>query len=219
VLIVAALIGLALGLVTGGPAGPLLTLVASVLAFAMSRGPRTRRQLELQAPMAIGLLSSGLRAGYSVPQSIALVARESPAPTAEEFRQASREIEVGVSLPDALQRLAERTGLAEYQLVAIIVGVQHEVGGDLPHALDDVETTVRERQELREQIAALTAQQRLSSIVLSALPFAIFGFMLAADRQYAEPMLTTLVGRVLLTITVALVGANWFIMQSLGKLE
>src|SRR6185436_11678642 len=107
-----------------------------------------RQQVEIQALGSIQLMTSGLRAGYSVPQAIALVARHSPEPTASEFALAAQEIGVGVQLADAIARLALRTANPDYNLVAIIVRVQHEVGGNLAQILDSVGNTLRERFDL-----------------------------------------------------------------------
>src|SRR6185436_15070626 len=95
--------------------------------YGLNARARRRQRVETQALAAMQLLASGLRAGYSVPQAIALVARQSPQPTASEFLLASQEIGVGVGLADALRHLSQRTANSDYELVSIIVRVQHEV--------------------------------------------------------------------------------------------
>ncbi|MBM2811121.1 MAG: type secretion system protein [Chloroflexi bacterium] len=208
-------------LVVGVLAGPLLGLLAASLLvvgfFRFSGGQRTRDLAIRQTPDALALLASGLRAGYSVSQAIALVSRESPEPTASHFRSVAREIEVGQALEVALEELEKRTGNADYELVAIIIAVQHEVGGNLAQALDSVGQTVRERAELRQQVSALTAQQRLSSIVLTSLPVGLFVFMFLVDRPFIEPLLSTAAGRALLGLAVAMIVVAWLAMKRLGR--
>jgi tight adherence protein B len=167
----------------------------------------------------MGLLASGLRAGYSVPQAIALVARNSPEPTASEFSIAAREISVGVGLDDAMARLSKRTDNSDYELVSIIVGVQHEVGGNLAQILDSVGQTLRDRFELRRQVEALTAQQRLSSVVLTILPFGLLAFLFLMDRSFVEPLFSRTVGRFLLATAGGMVFVGWMIMRSIGRVE
>jgi tight adherence protein B len=167
----------------------------------------------------MGLLASGLRAGYSVPQAIALVSTHSPEPTSSEFAIAAQEISVGVGLADAIARLSKRTANADYELVAIIIRVQHEVGGNLAQILDSVGDTLRERFELRSQVEALTAQQRLSSTVLTVLPFALLTFLFVVDRSFVDPLFTQPLGRLLLAVAGVMVFVGWTIMRSVGRVE
>jgi tight adherence protein B len=198
-----------------------IALAALAAAGAYGLGARLRRQqaLEAQALEAIQLLSSGLRAGYSVPQAITLVARNSPEPTASEFGLASQEIGLGVDLAESLSRLGKRNANPDYTLVAIIVGVQHEVGGNLAHILDSVTSTLRERIELRRHVDALTAQQRLSSVVLTLLPFALLTFLFVMDRSFVEPLFSEFIGRILLVLSAVMVLVGWTVMRSIGRVE
>ncbi|HEY3058594.1 MAG TPA: type II secretion system F family protein [Chloroflexota bacterium] len=213
--VVSALIGLgtvSLGwlIVAGGLA---------LAAYALNGRARRRQRVESQALSAMQLLASGLRAGYSVPQAIALVARESPEPTAAEFSLAAQEISVGVGLADAVRHMAQRTANSDYELVSIIVRVQHEVGGNLAQILDSVSETLRERFELRRQVQALTSQQRLSSAVLSILPFALLLLLFVMDRQFVAPLFNETAGRVLLALAGLMVFIGWSIMRSIGRVD
>jgi tight adherence protein B len=194
-------------------------LAAAAGGYALGSRLRRQRAVEDQALNAIQLLSSGLRAGYSVPQAIGLVARNSPEPTATEFGLASQEIGLGVGLAEALTRLGSRNANPDYRLVSIIVGVQHEVGGNLAHILDSVTNTLRERIELRRQVEALTAQQRMSSVVLTLLPFALLAFLFVMDRSFVEPLFTEFAGRLMLGLACAMVLIGWTIMRSIGRVE
>src|SRR5207237_7957536 len=129
---------------------------------------------------------------------IDLVARHSPEPTASEFALAAQEVSVGVQLPEAIARLARRSANRDYELVAIIIRVQHEVGGNLAQIIDSVGNTLRERFELRRQVDAVTAQQRLSSMVLTFLPFALLILLFVMDRQFVDPLFTHPFGRIIL---------------------
>ena len=210
-----ALIGLAT--VSVGWVG--LAVLAALAAYALGSRERRRRRIEAQALDAMTLLASGLRAGYSVPQAISLVSKHSPQPTAAEFALAVQEISVGTHLADAIARLAKRTANPDYELVAIIIRVQHEVGGNLAQILDSVSATLRERFELRRQVTALTAQQRLSSIVLSLLPFALVTFLFLMDRSFVEPLFSQTPGRLMLALSGVMVFVGWTIMRSLGRVE
>jgi tight adherence protein B len=196
-----------------------LALCAGLASYALGARERRRRRIEAQALDAMQLLASGLRAGYSVPQAIALVAKHSPQPTASEFALAAQEISVGVQLADAIQRLSRRTANSDYNLVAIIVRVQHEVGGNLAQILDSVGNTLRERFELRRQVKALTAQQRLSSMVLTCLPFGLLILLFVMDRQFVDPLFSQPIGRFILALAGGMVFVGWTVMRSMGRVE
>lgn len=208
-----------IGLANVSPIWLVLAAGGAVGAYVLGAGERRRRRIEFQALDTMELLASGLRAGYSVPQAIDLVAKHSPEPTASEFGLATQEIALGVSLHDAIARLARRTANQDYQLVAIIVRVQHEVGGNLALILDSVGSTLRERFELRRQVNALTAQQKLSSMVLTVLPFALLLFLFVMDRSFVEPLFTVWLGRFVLALAGAMVFIGWAIMRNMGRVE
>jgi tight adherence protein B len=208
-----------IGLATISPVLLGLAALAALAAYALGAGQRRRRRIETQALDAMQLLASGLRAGYSVPQAIALVARHSPEPTASEFGLAAQEVSVGVQFADAIRRLSKRTANSDYELVSIIVRVQYEVGGNLAQILDSVGDTLRERFDLRRQVNALTAQQRLSSLVLTLLPFGLLTFLFVMDRSFVDPLFTNPIGRLMLAGAGAMVFTGWTIMRSVGRVE
>jgi tight adherence protein B len=214
-----ACVSLLIGLATVSAGWLGIAVLAAVAAYALGGSARRRQRLEAQALDAMGLLASGLRAGYSVPQAIDLVAKHSPDPTSAEFALASQEISVGVHLYEAIARLANRGANKDYELVAIIIRVQHEVGGNLAQILDSVAATLRERVELRQQVNALTAQQRLSSIVLTVLPFGLLMFLFLTDRSFVEPLFVEPIGRFILVVAGAMVLMGWTIMRSIGRVE
>jgi len=208
-----------IGLASVSPLWVLLACLSGLAAYALGARERRRQRIEAQALDAMGLFASGLRAGYSVVQAIDLVSKHSPEPTAGEFVLAGQEVAVGVQLPDAIMRLSKRTANRDYELVAIIIRVQHEVGGNLALILDSVGSTLRERFELRRQVNALTAQQRLSSLVLTVLPFGLLTFLFVMDRQFVDPLFTDPVGRLVLALAGAMVFVGWTFMRAIGRVE
>jgi tight adherence protein B len=208
-----------IGLASISPLWLLLAGLSALAAYALGARERRRQRVEAQALDAMGLFASGLRAGYSVFQAIELVSKHSPEPTAGEFVLASQEVSVGVQLPEAIMRLARRTANKDYELVAIIIRVQHEVGGNLAQILDSVGSTLRERFELRQQVNALTAQQRLSSMVLTALPFGLLTFLFVMDRSFVDPLFTEPLGRLVLALAGGMVFVGWTIMRTIGRVE
>ena len=210
-----ALVGLILGQVMWLP----FAAGAGAIVIVVRRLSASRRALEQQAPAALEMLSAALRAGYSVPQALARVARESPEPTASEFDRVERELSLGASLAESLTHLAQRTALTEYQLVSIVIWIHAQVGGNLPVVLDSLVVTLRERFDLQEQVLALTAQQRLASLVLTLLPVGVLMLLLLVDRPTVEPMFTESAGRVMLAIAATLLSTGWIVMRAVGRVD
>ncbi len=208
-----------IGLATLSPTWVLVAALAAAGTYLFNARARRRQRIEAQALDAMQLFASGLRAGYSVPQALTLLARQSPEPTASEFSLAAQEISVGVGLDDAMAHLADRTANPDYELVSIIVRVQHEVGGNLAQILDSVAETLRERIELRRQVNAVTAQQRMTSIVLTVLPFALLLLLFLMDRSFVMPLFTQWLGRVLLVLAGGMVFVGWTVMRQIGRVE
>lgn len=206
------------GVMLGAPGLLGAAAVAGVVVGLLSTLEKDRARIDLQAGPAVSMLAAGVRAGYSVPQAVALVARESSEPTASYFSRVQRRIDLGTGLFEALEELAVLTESRDYELLATIIGVQHETGGNLAQALDAVAETLRERLELRQLLGSLTAQQRLSSLILTGLPFGVFAFMLVANRPLVEPLITTNSGRLMLLAAMGLVGCGWVLLRSLNRI-
>jgi tight adherence protein B len=139
------------------------------------------------------------------------VARESEAPTSVEFRRLVVETRLGRDLSDALQALADRMRSRDMQWVVQAIDINREIGGNLAEILDTITTTIRDRNRLRRQVSALTAEGRLSAIVVMILPFALAGVMAVTNPTYIRVLFTTRIGVLLLAGGGALMlgGALW----------
>ena len=116
-------------------------------------------------------MASSLRAGHSLLRAMDAVSQEADAPTSEEFARLVNETRVGRDLAEALDEIAERTASEDFAWVAQAIAIHREVGGNLAEVLDAVGHTIRERNAIRRQVKALSAEGKLSAIVLMSLPF------------------------------------------------
>jgi tight adherence protein B len=175
------------------------------------RGTRRRARFEEQLGDSLQLVAGGLRAGHSLPQSIDALVRESESPTREEFQRVLFEVQLGHSLPQAMRNLAGRVHSEDFEWVAEAVEIQRDIGGDLAELLDNVTDTIRDRRRIGRQISALTAEGRISGVVLFALPIIVFLFMAIANRTYFKQLTGQLSGQVMLGIAAGLmaVGGLW----------
>jgi len=159
--------------------GPLPAAVAAIAGlyaplFWLGRRARSRqRKFVEQLPDSIALLSSTVRGGHSLLQGLEQVAKESDEPTKSAFETTVREIGLGASQEEAIERLEERFPSDDMSLIAASINVHHQIGGSLSRILDDMAGTLRERVRIEGDVRALTAQQRYSAYVLALLPVAV----------------------------------------------
>ena len=177
-------------LVAGVLWGPIAAAVAFVLGGSSPlvwigwRHGRRQRAFVAQLSDTIALLASTVRAGHSLLQGLEQVAHESVEPTRSAIEQVVREIGVGASQSEAMERLATRFPSEDLDLIVASINVQHEVGGSLAQSLDDMAATLRERQRIEGDIRALTAQQRYSAYVLVLLPVFVATALFFISRDY-----------------------------------
>jgi tight adherence protein B len=193
-----ALFGIALGCaLVGGLISTLLVnmYVAPVGASVLFSGPfvwlwwkrATRlKKFAAQLPEAMELVARALRAGHSLAAGLHVVADEMPEPIAKEFGRVYEEQNLGVSLEDALMHLCERIPNLDLRFFVTSVNIQRQTGGDLAEILDRIGHVIRERFKILGQVKALTAEGRLSGVVLIAMPIGLFLMMLHMKPDYIE---------------------------------
>jgi len=159
-------------------------------------------------------MASSLRAGHSVLRAVDAVSRDAEAPTSEEFSRVINETRVGRDVNTALQQVADRTGSEDFAWVVQAIAIHREVGGNLAEVLDRVGRTIRERTQLRRQARALSAEGRLSGIVLMAMPVVVFGILAVTAPAYTAKLTGTSTGHVLLALALALLVAGGLWLRS-----
>lgn len=162
---------------------------------------RTRRRMKAfnhQLGDALILISNSLRTGYSFIQSFDLVAREMQPPMSEEFSRTMKEMNLGMTTEDALEKMTKRIPSNDLDLVITAVLIQRQVGGNLAELLDNLAHTIRERVTIRGHIRTLTAQGRISGIIISLLPLGIGGIIYYFNPEYIKVLFTHSVGSKLL---------------------
>jgi tight adherence protein B len=201
-----------------GIAGAAFILVAALL-FVNNVAARQRKKFEGQLPDTLNLLATSLRAGYSLLQAVEAVGEEAPDPTRREFGRAMAEIRLGRQMDDALSDIAERMDSRDFEWAVLAIEIQREVGGNLAEVLQTTAETMVQRNRLRREMKALTAEGRISAIVLSFLPIGVFAFIWVSNPSYMEPLITTTVGRVLLAGGVLFIGIGILWMQKIVKVD
>jgi tight adherence protein B len=147
-----------------------------------------------QLPDALELVARALRAGHSLGAGMHVVAEEMPDPVAGEFGRVFEEQNLGIPIEEAMKSMCERVPNLDLRFFVTSVAIQRQTGGDLAEILDKIGYVIRERFRILGQVKALTGEGRLSGVVLIALPFALFGFMLNMQPAYVELLWTTEMG-------------------------
>ena len=202
-------------------AGLAFGAIGVLIAEAWLKG-RARKRLALfnkQLPLALQLMSTSLKSGFGVMEAVQTVGREMEDPLAGEFQRIIDQARVGGSFESGLATMVERMESQDLRIVARALDVHRKVGGDLAAILDGVAATMREREELRGHVMALTAQQRLGGIIVGLLPLWIVGFFLVANPDFISPLWEEPVGRILLVVGAAMDTAAFFLMRYFMTIE
>lgn len=212
-----------LGLVLTGSllGGLIIGLVAAAVPIAVVNflAGRRKKQFQSQLPDTLQLLSGTLRAGYSLMQGVEAVSQEVAEPMGQELRRVVTESRLGRPLEEALQGTADRMDSPDFAWAVMAIRIQREVGGNLSELLLTVAETMTARERLRRDVAALTAEGRVSAIVLGILPVALGGIMFVLNPDYTGQLIKTTIGNVMLGLAVVSMVIGFFWMKKIIDIE
>lgn len=216
-LVVAMIIGLMFGLV----AGFAVFWISVFLARAVvSRRARKRSEAFVeQLPATLQLMAGGLRAGYALSQVAEHVANETDSPTSDEFHRLSTEHRLGRDFSESIHAMADRIGAEDFRWVVQAIDIHREVGGDLAEVLDNVNATMRDRNFIRRQFAAVSAEGRYSAYLIVSLPFVVTGVLMITNPDYIGKLTADARGYATILVALSLIamGSAW--MKSLMKVR
>ena len=207
--------------VAGFIVGLVLGMFAAIIPLATVNFIANRRRKKFLSllPDTLQLLSGTLRAGYSLMQGIEAISQEVGEPMGQELRRVVTEARLGRPLEEALEGVAERMDSPDFAWTVMAIRIQREVGGNLSELLLTVADTMTQRERLRRDVAALTAEGRISAIVLACLPFGLGVLMYLLNPQYMSKLFTDTLGNIMLGLALVgmLVGFLW--MRSIINIE
>jgi len=195
-------------------------LLGSLVPLYVRRRRRHRLGLyAAQLPEALDVLNRALRVGQSFLQGVQTVAREMPEPTATEFRLTFEALRLGHPLREVIRAHAERVENLDFNLFATALLVQREVGGNLTEILEHSSETIRERYKLLGQVSVLSAQNRLASKVVGALPFVVGGLVAFIHPELMSVLLKEPVGRTFVAVALMLQLLGFYLMKRITTIE
>lgn len=152
---------------------------------------------------AIAMLSNAIKSGFTFQQAMDVVAKELKGPISEEFNRALNEVKLGITLEEALEGICNRVRNDDFEMVAMAVVIQRQVGGNLSQILDTVGETIRDRIKLKGEIKTLTAEGVISGWAIALLPVILGGVSLAINPHYFDGVWESEFGKYIIALCVA----------------
>lgn len=217
-----AIVGTAIAWLLAGPVIGLVVLVLGMLlppAMLSFMAARTRKRFVNQLPSMLQLLASSLRAGYSLLQGCEAVSHEIGGPMGAELKRVLSEARLGRPIEEALEEASRRMGSADFDWVVMAIKIQREVGGNLAELLDTVSDTMRARSRLRGEVKSLTAEGRMSAIILGIMPPGLGVAMMVLSPGYLNPLFQMRMGQIMLGASILMIFAGFMWMQKIIKVD
>ena len=188
------------------------------LRLSSARGKRLAR-IEKQLPDTLLAMASALRAGTGLLQALSSAANETPAPLGAELQRTIRELHMGAEAEEVFSALAERIDSRDVDIVVSAIVIQRTSGGNLSDILVTVTNTIRERNQIREEINTLTASERLTANLMALVPVLVVVFFIFMNPVYADRLFHTTIGQFALAIGIALEVLGYWMIRRLVRIE
>lgn len=188
-------------------------------AFLKYKAKRRRVKFQAMLPDTLQLMAGSLKAGYSMMQGLEAVSQEVEDPMGKELRRIVVESRLGRPLEESMEDAADRMSSPDFSWAVMAIRIQREVGGNLAELLLTVAETMVQRERLRRDVKALTAEGRVSAIVLGILPVALGFVMFAINPEYISVLFHKTVGQMMLVGSILLALAGFFWMKKTIEID
>lgn len=216
-----AMIGLLIGRRVGGVILPFLTVAGGAIPYVNLKRLQAARlkKFQDQLPEAIDMLVNAMKSGYSLQAAIKFAGDEMPEPLGPEFTRVYDEQRLGMEMRNALLNMQARVDTVDCKMFVTALLLQRETGGNLAEVLSTLATLMRERVGIRAQIDTLTAEPRMSAVVLSLLPVVLFFGLAVLNRDFVAPLWLTPTGRLLLLYGAISLTVGYFVLRRVGQID
>jgi tight adherence protein B len=189
----------------------------ATLPFLYLYWRRTKRmaKFQQQLPEALELIARALRAGHAFFVGLKLVGEEFSEPIGPEFKRAFDEVSMGISVPQALQNLADRVDCLDVKFFVTSVSVQRETGGNLAEIVESLGHLIRKRFELYMKVKALSAEGKLSAIILFGLPLVLGLLLYRLNPEYIGLLFTDPIGNTMLMTGATLMTIGAYVTRKM----
>lgn len=191
----------------------------SPLVYVNIRRKSIIQKIEQQLPDTLALISNTLKSGYSFLQAIDAASKELPPPVSLEFQQILREINLGVNTEKALESFSKRVQSPDLELIVLAVLIQRQIGGNLSEILDNISETIRSRIKIKGEIKILTAQGRVSGLIISLLPVALGVILYFMNPSYILTLFQHPMGLGMLGLAALMQAIGIFLIRRIIRIE
>ena len=172
-----------------------------------------------QLEPAMRLIAGGIRVGLGLRQALTITIDELVDPAHYEFRRVVGQTNLGVSINDAMDDLAQRMPSNETLMMARVFRVQSQTGGDLAQILDHLAATIKDRRQVQRKISSLTAEGRMSALVLTLIPVVLGLFIILTQPDMRNALLYTRIGHIVLLIVGVMELGGYFWLKLLLRVN
>ncbi len=187
--------------------------------FIGNRIATRRKRFSKLFPDSLGLMVRGLKAGLPVSECIGVVAREAPNPIGEDFRRVADQVRLGQSLEEAMWSVAKRLELAEFNFLVITMAIQRETGGNLAETLQNLDTMVRMRDQMKLKVKAMSSEAMATAAIIGSLPFAMAALLFVVAPKYIMVLFTAPLGHIFLVVATVWMAIGIFVMSQMVSFE
>ncbi len=189
------------------------------IIFIKIKKDNRRKAFEAQLSDTLIMICNGLRSGFSFQQAMENVANDMPPPIGIEFGRVCNEIRYGATMEDALNNMVERVKSADFMLVVSAVLIQRTTGGNLSEILSTISDTIRDRIKIKGEINSITAQGRMSGMIIGALPICIAAILMVVNPEYMSTFFTTSAGNIMLAVSIVMEVLGFFAIRKVVTIE
>lgn len=158
-----------------------------------------------ELPNALDVITRGIKSGLPLGDCLRIIASESVEPVKSEFRRTVEAQMLGLTIPEAIEGMAERIPITEVKFFSIVISVQSKAGGNLSESLGNLSSVLRERKKMKNKIQALSMEAKASGVILGSMPFAVLILVYFSNPMYISKLWTTDMGK------MALLGAGFWV--------
>ncbi len=192
--------------------------VLPIVFIKIKKGKRIKA-FEAQLGDTLIMMCNGLRSGFSFQQAMENVANDMPAPIGMEFGRVCNEIRYGATMEEALNNMVDRVKSPDLMLVVSAVLIQRTTGGNLSEILSTISNTIRERIKIKGEINSITAQGRMSGLIIGSLPICIAAILMVVNPEYMSTFFTTTAGNIMLIVSVFMEILGFFAIRKVVTIE
>lgn len=187
--------------------------------YVNSKRKSNIHKIDQQLPDTLALISNTLKSGYSFLQAIDTASKELPPPISLEFQRILKEISLGTNTEKAMESLSKRVQSQDLELIIMAMLIQRQIGGNLSEILDNISDTIRSRIKIKGEIKVLTAQGRVSGIIISLMPFVLGVILYFINPSYISLLFKHPLGLAMLGTAVVMQGLGIYLIRRIIRIE